>query len=156
MASERKKFRPMDAESVKLRGRVMDELQARIAHIQHAGKQVPKLWHDKAAELSETHDASFVEHVHEWMVKDLPPKEYHAVEITWDTYADFGNEMVDKLTMYACRQNLLGTPSEEAIALIKEIFDVRESAVDPATAMAELTKIRSRALTELKRFTLVG
>jgi len=146
----------MDNESTKLRGRVVDELQARIAHIKSAGKQVPKLWHDKLSELSETSDASFVEHAHEWMVKDLPPKEYHAVEITWETYADFGNELVDKLTMYASRQSLLGTPSPLATDLIKEIFDVRESAIDPSTAMAELTKIRARALTELKRFILVG
>jgi len=154
MAAEKKSPRPMDSESTKLRGRVVDELQGRIQHLSAAGKQPPKLWHEKLAAITETDNASLVEETHEWMAKELPPKEYHTAAITWETYAMFGGELLDKLTLYGARQNLLGQPTELAAELILQIFQVRESVIDPVAALAELAKIRGRAVTELKRFQL--
>lgn len=137
-----------DAQRVE-RGRAVDELQDRIAGIKRQGAAVPDEWQHRLRELAEAHDYDTVcEHV-EWMNAALPPQRYATEEITWQTFAHFSTALLNDLTLYVMRSELINKdPRRRADATqIMLTIDAIEGATDsPVIAMNEFEKCRKRAL----------
>lgn len=143
----------MDAQTLKLRGKIVDELQERIQVLQKQGKTVPDSYREKIKEIVETQDAELVAAAAEWVATELPPKEYQTEEITWQTFEHWSEFLLERLAIYAIKHWLLsGEAPQDVVDFMREIRAIKDATDSPVVAMAELTKLRAKTLRALKDF----
>lgn len=147
----------MDEETLRLRGDALDEMHSRSHALALRCKQVPDIYREKIKLLADATDAETVLEVRKWMTVELPPKEYQTEEITWQTFEHFAGALLDALAMYAMRQQLLGAKKSTAAQdIAQELVAIRTATTSPVVAMAELVKVRGKALTTLDNFKVGG
>ena len=147
----------MDEQTLKLRGTLLDEMHSRSHALAAKGKDVPEIYREKIKILANAEKADEVQAVATWMAVELPPKEYETDEITWQTFEHFAAALLDSLVMYAMRQQLLTGKKPAAVAdLAQELDAIRTATTSPVVAMAELVKVRGKAVSTLQNFKAGG
>lgn len=146
--TEKKQHTPLGDADRAQRGRALDQMQERLHAMQSAGKNIPDEWREKTKKLAEAESREDVAAVTLWIETELPPKEYVTAEITWDTYTQFANELLHKLTVHvSCMEMITGEKNTGLISIMKEIHSLKSATNSPVVAMAELAKLRARAIT---------
>jgi hypothetical protein len=124
------------------RGQLVDSLQHRIQSMKLRGKAVPKEWHDKLKQLTESVDEKEIADIEKW-TRDLPPEELHTAEINWQSVSHFTGMALTSLAAHHTIATVLKDKVKvDALEkLIKNIAELKHKYDDAAEAYDAFKKL---------------